>query len=96
MPGTLCTLSQNQNHGGYNMHKNILLVFRAINHRTLKAREYDNNTEREAREKYRSMNVSALQTLFALDIIDQSQYDDLYIKVWRFKTININDINNLL
>lgn len=76
--------------------KNILLVFRAINHRTLKAREYDKKTEREAREKYQSMNVSALQTLFALDIIDESQYNDLYMKVWQFETININDINNLI
>lgn len=78
------------------MRKNILLVFRAINHRTLKAREYDKYNETEAREQYRSMNISALQTLFALDIIDESQYNDLYMKVWRYKPITIDDINNLL
>lgn len=78
------------------MYKNILLVFRAINHRTLKAREYNKNTEPEARAQYRSMNISALQTLFALDIIDESQYNDLYMKVWQFETININDIKNLM
>ena len=67
-----------------------------MNHRTLQARKYDKTTEPEAREKYRSMNISALQTLLALDIIDESQYNDLYIKVWQFETINIDDINNLL
>lgn len=78
------------------MNQNILLVFRAINHRTLKARVSEECNDRNTRDRFRSMNVSAIQVLFALNIIDGSQYNDLYDKIWRFKTININDINNLL
>ena len=78
------------------MNDRILLVFRAINHRTLKARNSEKCDDRITRDRFRSMNICAIQVLFALNIIDGSQYNDLYEKIWRFETININDINNLL
>lgn len=76
--------------------KNILLVFRAINHRTLMARKHNEPNEQNTREIYRAMNISTLQTLLALDFLDNSQYNDLYQKIYHLETIHINDINNLL
>lgn len=73
------------------MNQKILNVFHAINHRTLEARKYETT-----KEIYRSKNFAALQTLLALDIIDISQYNDLYHKIYLFETITINDIDNLL
>ena len=76
--------------------KNILLVFRAINHRTLMARKYNAPNEQNTQEIYRAMNISVLQTLLALDIVDNSQYNDLYQKIYHLEAIHINDINNLI
>lgn len=78
------------------MTNKILLVFRAINHRTLMARKYSEPNEQNTREIYRAMNISVIQTLLALDILDNSQYNDLYQKLYHLETIHINDINNLL
>lgn len=73
------------------MNQKILNVFHAINHRTLQARKYETT-----KEIYRNMNFAALQTLYALDIIDYSQYNDLYHKVYLFESITTKDIDNLL
>lgn len=78
------------------MKNHILLVFRAVNHRTLMGRKYSEPNETHTREIYRCMNIATLQTLLALNIIDNSQYNDLYQKVYHFETIHIHDIDNLL
>lgn len=71
------------------MKNNIILVLRAINHRTIQARKYEST-----REIYRNMNFAVLQTLFALDIINQTQYDLLYQKISALESLTINDLYN--
>lgn len=73
------------------MNRKILNVFQAINHRTIQARKYETT-----KEIYRNMNFAALQTLYALNIIDYSQYNDLYHKVYLLETITIKDVDNLI
>lgn len=71
------------------MKNNIILVLQAINHRTIQARKYENT-----REIYRNMNFAVLQTLFALDIVNQTQYDLLYQKISALESLTINDLYN--
>ena len=73
------------------MNQKILNVFQAINHRTIQARKYETT-----KEIYRNMNFAALQTLYALEIIDYSQYNDLYHEVYLLESITTKDIDNLL
>ena len=71
----------------FEMKNRLLLVFQAINHRTIHARKYENT-----REIYRNMNFAALQTLFALDAINYTQYEKLYRKVSVLESLTINDL----
>lgn len=71
------------------MDNKIILVLRAINHRTLKAKEYE---DIHAKDIYKNMNISAIQTLFALNVINDIQYETLYRKIYNFEPIRINDI----
>lgn len=72
------------------MKNRLLLVFEAINHRTLHARKYEIH-----REIYRNMNFAALQTMYALDAINYTQYDNLYQKISALECVTINDLYNI-
>lgn len=72
------------------LYKNILLVFEAINHRIIYARKFP-DTER----LYKNMNFAVLQTLYALDVINYTQYELLYQKVSVLECLTINDVYNM-
>lgn len=72
------------------LYKNILLVFEAINHRTIYARKYP-----DTEQIYKNMNFAVLQTLYALDIINYTQYELLYQKVSTLECLTINDVYNI-
>lgn len=72
------------------LYKNILLVFEAINHRTIHARKYP-----DTEQLYKNMNFAVLQTLYALDIINYTQYELLYQKISTLECLTINDVYNI-
>ena len=74
----------------YDVKNRLLLVFEAMNHRTIHARKYENT-----REIYRNMNFAVLQTLYALDAINHLQYDNLYQKISALECLTINDLYNM-
>ncbi len=71
------------------MKNRLLLVFEAINHRTLHARKYP-----ETRDIYKNMNFAAIQTLYALDTINYTQYENLYQKISVLECVTVNDLYN--
>lgn len=72
------------------MINNIKLVFEAMNHRTLYARKFEST-----REMYRNMNFATLQTLFALDVINQFEYDKLYQKISALEYLTVTDLHEI-
>jgi hypothetical protein len=72
------------------IYKNILLVFEAINHRTIHARKYP-----DTEQIYKNMNFAVLQTLYALDIINCTQYELLCQKVYALEYLNTNDLYSI-
>ena len=72
------------------MKNRLLLVFEAINHRTLQARKYETS-----REMYRNMNFAVLQTLYALDTINYTLYENLYQKISALDCVTINDLYSI-
>ena len=74
----------------YKMKNRLLLVFESINHRIIHARKYP-----ETEEIYKNMNFATIQTLYALDAINYTQYENLYQKISVLEYVTINDLYNI-